>query len=417
MMSKGGVVSFTAAVLSGLYPCSSFAQDKIETVKEDNIWDLLEARASGDVRMRYQTLDGDNFSRAGEALTFRFLGALEAKIFDKTYALGEVEVVSAFIDDYNDGTGGRASYPFIPDPEGVELNRLQVISELIPKTRITAGRQKLALDDWRFIGAFPFRQNSQTIDALRVETKAFGSGILDVAYFNKVRRPLGSDNPNGVFSGESFYLNYNMATPLGRLSAFHYAADLETGTDAAGRLNSSSVTTGARILGRRDWDELSLVWEASYARQGDYADSPSDYNADYVLLELAVKPGSFDFRLRGELLGSDNGVAVQTPLASLHKFQGFADKFLRTPDDGIRDYSVLARYRFGAMGPFSNVETFARHHWFEADTNGRAYGRELDLSIKAKMNTTGFALEYADYKAESFSKDTQALFLTTEISF
>ena len=408
---------FAAAVLSGLYPCSSFAQDKPKTVKTDSIWELLEARASGDVRMRYQTLDGDNFSQAGEALTVRFLGALEAKIFDKTYALGEVEVVSAFIEDYNDGTGGRPSYPFIPDPEGAELNRLQIISELIPKTRITAGRQKLALDDWRFIGAFPFRQNSQTIDALRLETKAIGTGILDVAYFNRVRRPLGGDNPNGVFIGDSFYLNYNMATPLGRLSAFHYAADLGTVSDGAGRLNASSVTTGARVLGRRDWDDLSLVWEVSYARQSDFADSPADYNADYALLELAVKPGAFDFRLRGELLGSDNGFAVQTPLASLHKFQGFADKFLRTPDDGVRDYSVLVRYRFGEMGPFSNVETFARHHWFEADTDGRAYGRELDLSLKAKVNTTGFALEYADYKADLFSKDTQALFLTTEISF
>ena len=417
MISKEGALSFTAILLSSVYPCSSLAQDSEKTVNQDNIWSMLDPRISGDIRLRYQNLDSDSFPETGEALTLRFLGTLEAKIFDKTYILGEVEGVTAFIDEYDDGSGQSPLLPFIPDPEGVELNRLQLITEVVPKTRITAGRQRVALDDSRFIGAFPFRQNGQTIDAIRVENKALGRGVLDVGYFNKVHRPLGADSPKGVFEGDSFYVNYNVGTPIGRFSAFHYAADLETDPLADTPLNASSKTTGARVLGRRDWDDFSLVWEASYAQQSDYADSPIDYKADYALLELSVKPGSFDFRVRGELLGTDNGFAVQTPLGSLHKFQGFTDKFFTTPGEGVRDYSVLARYRFGAMGPFSNVETFARHHWFEADSDGRSYGRELDLSIKAKLNKTGLALEYANYKADSFSSDTQALFLTTEISF
>lgn len=421
MWREGGKLSVAGLLLSGLFTMPCFAQTSPneaapKSAFKDNLFSRFEPRFSGDLRLRYQHLQRDSFAEDGQALTLRFHGALEAKIFDKTYILGEVESVTAGIVNFNDGTGRQPQFPFIPDPEGLELNRLQIISEAIPKTRITAGRQRLALDDWRFIGAFPFRQNSQTIDALRVETKAIGSGVLDAGYFNKVRRPLGADNNNGVFSGDSYFLNYNLATPFGRFAAFHYALDLETGTDLP-RQNASSQTTGARILGRRDWDNISLVWAGSYARQSDYANSPIEYAADYMLAELSALPGPFEFKVRGEILGSDNGHAVQTPLASLHKFQGFADKFLSTPDEGVRDYSVFAQYDFGALGPFSNIEGFARHHWFEADTNGRNYGRELNLSLKAKVRKTSFSLEYANYKAETFSDDTQALFLTSEISF
>ena len=419
MTAKGAALKFITLLTGCVCACPSYAQDQDadQTYAQHNVIDIFEPRVTGDLRLRYQTIESDIFTNFGEALTLRFLGAFEAKLFDKTYALAEVETVTALIDNYNDGTGIAGQFPFIPDPDGVELNRLQLISEVIPKTRITAGRQRIALDDWRFIGAFPFRQNGQSIDALRVETKALLSGNLDVGYLNKVRRPLGGNNPNGVFSGDSFYLNYNKGTPFGRFSAFHYALDLEAGPSAASRQYASSKTTGVRLLGRRDWDNLSIVWEGSYARQSDYATSPRKYAADYALLELSFKPGSFDFRVRTEILGSDNGHAVQTPLASLHRFQGLADKFLVTPDDGVRDYSLLSRYSFGPIGPFSNVETFASHHWFQADTNGRSYGRELDLSVKAKLNKTNFAIEYANYQAKSFSRDTKALFLTTEISF
>jgi len=337
-------------------------------------------RLSGDLRLRYQNLNRDDFEQEANALTLRFLGVFEADIFDKTSILAEIEAVAAPINDYNDGTGNRPLFPAIPDPEGIELNRLQIVSEALPKTRLTLGRQRIALDDWRFIGAFPFRQNSQTIEAVRVETTAFGPGILDVGYFNKVRRPLGSDNVAGVFEGDSFYANYNLATPIGRVTTFHYATELETGPIGALNQFSSSQTTGIRVLGRRDWEGFGAVWEGSYARQSDYAGNPNDFSVDYGLAELTLKPADWIFKFRAETLGSDNGQSLQTPLASLHRFQGFADQFLRTPDDGVRDYSVFVGYNLGSLGPFSDVSTFARQHWFEADTDGRNYGRELDLS-------------------------------------
>ena len=374
-------------------------------------------RFSGDLRLRYQGLERDDFAENAEALTLRFRGSVEADIFRQTSALIEVEGVVALVDEFNDGTGDRPLFPVIPDPEGIELNRLQIISEIIPKTRITAGRQRIALDDWRFIGAFPFRQNDQTIDALRFETTAIGPGILDVGYFNKVHRPLGPDNAGGVFEGESFFANYNLATTIGRVSVFHYATELETGPVGPRRHVGSSQTTGIRVIGRRDAKPVSVVWQGSYAKQSDYSDTPNDFSVDYGLAELSLKPADFTFKFRAEKLGSDNGQSLQTPLASLHRFQGFADQFLTTPPDGVRDYSVFAQYDFGSLGPFTDIKTFGRHHWFKADTDGRNYGREVNLSLKAKVNKVGIALEFADYKAETFSSDTRTFFVTTEFSF
>ena len=153
------------------------------------------------------------------------------------------------------------------------------------------------------------------------------------------------------------------------------------------------------IRDSRDFENVSLVWEGSYAQQKNQSNS----TAEYGLLELTVKPAAFTFKIRGEVLGSNNGQALQTPLASLHRFQGFADKFTRTPDDGVRDYSVLGQYDFGSWGPFSGIKFFGRHHWFNADTDGRDYGQELDLSLKASVIKTRFSLEYAAYKADTFS--------------
>lgn len=379
--------------------------------------DIFKPRVSGDLRLRYQHLNQADFMENGNALTLRILGGLEVDLFKDTSFLAEIEGVVALQGDYDDGTGVNSEFPLIPDPEGLELNRFQIISEAIPKTRLTIGRQRLALDDWRFIGAFPFRQNNQSIEAIRIETTAFGPGIFDVGYFNKVRRPLGGDNVNGVFSGDSLFANYNLATPFGRVSLFHYALDLETSAADSREAGDSTQTTGARVLGRRDWDNVSFVWEGSYAQQSDYSNNPIDYTADYGLVEFSIKPHAFTFKVRGEVLGSDNGQSLQTPLASLHRFQGFTDQFLRTPVDGVRDYSILAQYDFGSWAGVSDIKAFARHHWFQADTDGRAYGKELDMSVQATINKTRVALEYGSYKAKSFSSDSKAVFLTTEVSF
>jgi len=398
---------------------------------------LSKIRVSTDARFRYQFLEQDSFEPDANSATLRLHTALEFDLTDHFTFLVEGEAITSLVDDFNDGTGNNPQFPVIPDPSGLELNRLQLTTSIIPQTRVTLGRQRIAIDDSRFIGVFNFRQNDQTIDAIRVETRLLGPGVLDVGYFNQVNRPLGNDNINGVFEGASFFVNYGTQTPIGRIAGFHYSTELETqpfrdnrnseqpivtapiGTNPTPILgvNLSSQTTGVRILGRRHWDGFGVVWEGAFARQSDLADNPLNYSANYGLAELTLEPKQWTVKLRAEILGSGDGQGFQTPLGTLHKFQGFADQFLVTPEDGVRDYSALVQYNFGQIGPFSAVKAFARHHWFEADTDRRNYGQELNLSLSAKLNQSRLALEFANYDADQFAEDNQAVFVTLATVF
>jgi len=349
----GGIMCALLVVL----PDNAHAQNSEDDVSE--AWQLS-PRFSFDVRTRYQNTTQSERPE-GEALTLRFQLAGEIDLPRDTIFLAEVEGNIGLIDDFNDGTRNETGLPFIPDPDGFELNRLAIVSEAVDGVRVTAGRQRIALDDWRFIGAFPFRQNDQTFDAIRFETSSFGPGTLDVGYIGRVLRPLG--------------------------------------------------------FGRRHWEDFGLVWDFAYARQVDHAENPNDFETDYFLAELTVEPGSSGITLRAETLGSGDNQGFQTPLGSLHRFQGLSDQFLRTPDAGVRDISLLARHDFSSVGIFESVRVFARHHWFHADSNAAKYGTEWNASISAQYENVVFSLEYADYAADTFSVDTRSLFLTTQFRF
>lgn len=409
------VSGLMSAVLLGLVESAHAQYSALDDTKIPSAWELS-PRLSLDVRSRYQSTKQSG-QPDGEALTLRFQFTGEFDLSRDTIFLAELEGNLAFVDQFNDGTQNGSNLPFIPDPDGLELNRLAIISEAIEDVRITAGRQRIALDDWRFIGAFPFRQNDQTYDAIRLETTSLGPGTLDVGYIGRVLRPLGDKNPEGRFTGDSIFANYNLATPLGRFTAYHYRLDIETNEPSESRTIYSNRVTGGRLFGRRHWDDFGLVWDLAYASQVDHADNPNDFRTDYTLAELTVEPGSSGVSLRAETLGSGDGQGFQTPLGSLHRFQGFADQFLRTPDSGVQDVSLLARHDFSKIGAFDSVRIFARHHWFRPDTSGEKYGTEWNASISGQYDNIILSLEYSDYRADSFSTDTRSLFLTTQLRF
>jgi len=381
-----------------------------------NIIKSLDINSFGDARLRYHTVNQDAFSDSAEALSLSVRLGAELNIFKNSTLLLELEGSENFIEDFNDTLNGQITRPVISDPDSIELNRLQFQTEISPKTRLTLGRQLIALDDWRFIGHWPFRQNEQTFDAVRVETQ-IGPGLLNAAYAGRVQRQFGNDSPVGEFDGDSAILNYSLPTPLGRLAAFYYGLDLETGP-ADNRLSDlSSATTGVRINGRHKWKDWGLIWDGSIAQQTEFADNPNNFNALYAAGEIGVEIANFEFGLSGELLGSDNGQAVQTPLGALHRLQGAADIFTRTPDDGLRDYSISSTYRLRQFAIFEDVQAKAEYHWFESDAANRSFGQEFDISLSGKWKNIRFGVEYADYEADGFSSDTQVFILSTTYDF
>ena len=174
---------------------------------------------------------------------------------------------------------------------------------------------------------------------------------------------------------------------------------------------------GARLAGGTKVGEGKLSYVASYAQQEDYGDSPFDYSADYILAEGTYAKKGFSAGVGYEVLGGDTERGFQTHLATLHKFQGWADKFLVTPNTGVEDLYVKAGYAPGNVGPFKGTKFLAVYHDFQAQTGGADYGSEINLLATAKWKKLGLTLKYADYNADEFATDTQKLWFQVDFGF
>ncbi|MBM4218530.1 MAG: hypothetical protein FJ171_02610 [Gammaproteobacteria bacterium] len=164
---------------------------------------------------------------------------------------------------------------------------------------------------------------------------------------------------------------------------------------------------------------MSLAWALEYARQRDAGDNPLDVDASYALLEGRVKFADFDFvagyeQLSGVRAAPDpaGSPAFQTPLATLHKWQGWADKFLTTPSAGVEDIYV------GLNAKRSIWRAQAIWHDFAAEATGLHYGSEIDLLVACTIaKRYEVMLKFADYSADEGFTDTQKLWLQLGASF
>ncbi|MGH6632689.1 MAG: alginate export family protein, partial [Sphingopyxis sp.] len=139
----------------------------------------------GEARLRYESVDQDGLPADAEALTLRVRAGVEAKAGNWS-ALVEGQGNLAIVDDYFDGLHGAATRPLIADPDNIALSRAQV-RYTSPGFAITAGRQRLAFDDERFVGGVGFRQNGQSFDAVRAEITPVKGVKADIAYAWSVR--------------------------------------------------------------------------------------------------------------------------------------------------------------------------------------------------------------------------------------
>lgn len=368
-------------------------------------------------RLRYETVDQDNGTDTADALTYRFrVGFETGKAYDTSFLI-EFDHIDDLIDDFNSTINGKTEFAVVADPNATELNRLQLTNTSLPDTKTTLGRQRIILDDSRFVGNVGWRQNEQTFDAVRFQNTSIGDLSVDVTYLNQANRIFGDDSPVGRWEGDSYLVNASHPTPLGKLTGFGYFIDVD---NAGGVL--SSQTIGARLAGSREVGPGKLSYALSYATQEDFGSSNLDYNADYYLLEGTYAANGFSAGLGYEVLGGDDQRGFQTPFATLHKFQGWADVFLATPNGGVQDFYAKGGFAPGDVGPFSGVRFLAVYHDFSAETGGGDYGSEIDLLATAKWKKFGLTLKYADYSADDGAvgrqaQDTQKVWLQVDYAF
>ncbi|MEM1140683.1 MAG: hypothetical protein AAGH45_12460, partial [Pseudomonadota bacterium] len=205
---------------------------------------------------------------------------------------------------------------------------------------------------------------------------------------------------------KSYILNATYAIPLEsatlKVTGFGYLLEFE---DAIGL---SSQTYGIRAVGKKG----IFSGSATYAQQSDYKDQPVDYDEPYYAAELNAKYQGFSAGLGYEVLSGDGTIGFSTPLATLHKFNGWADKFLATPADGLEDLYVKAGYTKKGVGPLDMVKVAVIYHDFEAEDSGDDYGSELDLLAVAKVGKVSFTAKYADYNEDGFATDTEKLWFS-----
>lgn len=360
-----------------------------------------------DTRLRYETVDQDGIARDADAVTARMRAGFEAKKGAFSF-LAEAEATLAIVEKYNSSVNGLTQYPIVADPQNIELNRLQVQYRGLPKTVVTVGRQRINLDDQRFVGAVGWRQNEQTFDAVRVESAALGPVSVDLTYSWSDRTIFGIDSPIQAISGDNVFATAGVKLGPVTVKGLAFLVDQDEPT----RRQFSSQTYGVRATGAFDLGakaKLSLV--ASYARQSDYHTNPNDYSADYWLGEGTLALSGFTLVAGYEVLGADSGAAFtsfQTPLATLHKFQGWADKFLTTPPNGIRDLYASGGYTIKQAGPLGPVSLLLAWHKFDSDRLSMDYGTEWNAQIGFKPSKKiGVTFKYADYNAEDFATDTR----------
>ncbi|MDZ7893774.1 MAG: hypothetical protein U5M50_01710 [Sphingobium sp.] len=367
-----------------------------------------------EARVRYENVDQDGIAKEADALTIRVRGGVQANSGPLSATVVAQGTLAA-IDDYYDGLNGVANRPIVADPENIAL----YIAQLQYKTKaltLTAGRQKLVLDDERFVGNVGFRDNAQTFDAVRAELSPLPKLKLDVAYAWSVRSIWGIDGHGArqqAIAGDNVLANLSYVTPAGTLTGFAYLVDQDEA--AVQNYRMSSQTYGVRLAGAKPLSKaVKASWQLSYARQSDYHRNPNDYSADYWLADATLEVKGWKLNGGYEVLGASSGVALtsfETPLGTNFKFQGWADKFLVTPPNGVRDLYVGGGYGLKELGPLKAVSFQAAWHRFESDRLSQHYGNEIDLLASAKWRKTAISVRYAHYDAKSFATDTDKLWL------
>lgn len=367
----------------------------------------------GEARLRYESVDQDGLAADADAPTLRVRVGIEAKSGPWS-ALVEGQGNLAIADDYFDGLHGPAARPLIADPQNIALSRAQLRFSQSAFT-LTAGRQRLVFDDERFVGSVPFRQNGQSFDAVRAEIMPVKGVKADLAYAWSVQTIWGIDGTGSrqqAVSGDNLFGNLSVAIPAGKLAAFAYLVDQDEAAMQGYRLSSQSY--GLRFEGSQPVGKAKVAYQLSYARQSDWHRNPNDYAADYWLADIAADLGGPRVGAGYEILGADDGAALtsfQTPLATGFKFQGWADKFLTTPPDGVRDLYASAGWSWKAVGPLKGVTLQAVYHDYRSDRASRAYGNEIDLLASAKLGKYTASARYANYDADGFATDTEKFWL------
>jgi hypothetical protein len=368
-----------------------------------------------DVRYRYEHVEQDGLAQDADASTVRTRLGYKSGLFHDFMGQLELENIAQVGDDnYNDTINGKTNRPVVADVENTEVNQVFLAYSGIPDTTLKSGRQVIALDGHRFIGHVGWRQNNQTFDGFTMLNKTIPDTEARYGYIWQVNRIFGDDSPVGDWESDSHFYNIsNKSTPLGKITAYGYLLDFKK--DAPG---VSSQTYGISLDGHKAvHEDITFKYYGEYAYQADFAKNGTDYNAHYYHIAPALALKGFSVTAGYEVLGSDERrIAFSTPLATLHKFNGWADVFLTTPAAGLEDIYADVSCAVSGLednwGFFNGLTASVQYHDFSAEDGGADYGSEWGIYLKQPINKNMYVeLKYADYNSDGFATDREKITL------
>jgi hypothetical protein len=362
-----------------------------------------------DVRYRLEHVDQRGELKTALASTIRLRGGYKTEKFYDFFGLAEFAAIRTVGGaTYNSTANGRDQYAVVVDPEDEEVNRAFLAWSRNPDRVVKLGRQRVILDNQRFFGNVAWRQNEQTFDALTYKDTTTKYVDAFYARINNANTVFGEHHPNPAvadiaLTADLFHAAHTCSA--GTTTGYVYLLEF----DDTPLISHKDI--GLRFVGDTEVGRgMDLLYTGEYAAQSDYEQGESIIDADYWLIELGLRRQHWTYTLGYELLGGDGAWAFQTPFATGHKFNGWADKFLLTPLDGLRDIYVSAErktkgYRFAVI-----------FHDFESDAGSTSYGRELDLLfVKPLGDIWTFGVKAAKYDADDYATDTEKIW--TWISF
>lgn len=377
--------------------------------------DISNAFAAGKIRanfnVRYEGVDQDNALQDASGLTLRTRLGYETGRLNGFSVMLEFED-SRIVFDQDDFTVGPTGfnpgqYSVIADPETTELDQGYLQYQGVGNAvTVKLGRQVIALDGQRFIGHVGWRQDRQTFDAATIHYTPRKGLNLTYGYINQRNRIFAED---ADMDSKDHLLNGSYVTPLGTVKAYAYLLESDSVTENA------LDTFGVMFFGSTAIDKVSLLYAFELATQ-ESTIGATNFDAEYLLAEVGAEFPRVTVKLGYELLGSDGGnYGFSTPLATLHKFNGWADQFLATPTVGLEDLYLSVN------GKLQEFEWQLVYHDFEADSPATDLGEEVNLLVTRKFAeryTVG--LKYAAYDAGDVTSgkvDTDKLWVWLNVTF
>ncbi len=365
----------------------------------DALTDALKASTvSGNFNLRYEDVEAGSKDSDGLTLRSRF-----------TLTTGSVGKFSALVEfeDVRDVLGIDDEGGLIPDPETTELDQafIQYKSDAVTAK---AGRQVITLDGHRFIGHVGWRQDRQTFDAVTAKFNP-AEGVDVFAGYIYQRNRIFAETADA--ESNDFLLNASYKTSVGKLVGYAYLLDDEL-TD------TQSDTYGLSLTGATGSD-VKFMYAAEYATQSIDVASGADFDTDYMFLEGGIAVSGITAKLGYEVLGSDDGMAsFTTPLATLHKFNGWNDVFLGGTFNPVAMPNGLEDMYVSVGTTLAGINLLAVYHDFSSEEGSTDYGTEYDLLATKKFaGAYTVGLKYGSYDADNFGVDTDKLWVWVSVGF